>query len=86
MAGLSEADLRAAILAQAARLRPGTTCCPSEIARALSVDWRPLMAPLRAEAFALAADGRLVVTQRGRVVGPDAAGPIRLGRPEAEAP
>lgn len=80
------AELRTAILARLARLRPGTTCCPSEIARALAPDWRPLMDPLRAEAFALAAEGRLVVTQKGRTVGPDAAGPIRLGRCEADAP
>ena len=72
-------DLRRAILARVADLRQGTTCCPSEIARDLAGDWRPLMAPLREAAFGLAAEGRIVVTQRGASVGPDTKGPIRLG-------
>lgn len=53
--------------------------CPSEVARALADDWRPLMPDVRAAAAELAAEGRLVVTQRGKVV--DLAtvrGPVRL--------
>lgn len=75
---MSDDDLREAILAQVAGLRPGTTCCPSEVARALAPDWRPLMAPLRHVALALAAEGRISVTQKGRPAGPDPRGPIRL--------
>ena len=80
-------DLADAILARVERLRPGTTCCPSEIARDLSADWRPLMAPIRAEAFRLLAQGRVAVTQRGRPVGPGTPGPVRLGQgPVTRAP
>lgn len=75
-------DLRGAILARVGGLRPGTTCCPSEIARDLAADWRPLMAPLRAEALRLQAEGRLRITQGGRpLAGPGLTGPIRLGHP-----
>lgn len=76
---MTGADLRRAILARVAGLRPGTTCCPSEIARALSDDWRPLMEPIRAQAFGLADEGRLRITQGGATVaGRDVRGPIRL--------
>ncbi len=62
----------------------GRTICPSEAARALAEDWRPLMEPVRERAYALADAGRLEVTQGGRVVdGRAAKGPIRLRLPEA---
>lgn len=75
---MSDADLRGAILAQVGRLRPGTSCCPSRIARDLATDWRPLMTPLRQAALDLAAEGRIRVTQMGRPAGPAPRGPIRL--------
>lgn len=53
--------------------------CPSEVARAAADDWRPLMDDVRAAAAELAAEGRIIVTQKGRQV--DLAtvkGPIRL--------
>ncbi|WP_265499389.1 DUF3253 domain-containing protein [Paracoccus beibuensis] len=78
---MSEADLRGTILAQVDALRPGTTCCPSRIARNIAADWRPLMGPLRAAALSLAAEGRICVLQNGTDAGPDPRGPIRLGRP-----
>jgi hypothetical protein len=60
----------------------GKTICPSEAARALAEDWRPLMPQVREAAFAMADAGRLEVTQAGRVVdGRTARGPIRLRRP-----
>lgn len=80
---MTDDDLRRAILAQVGLLRPGTTCCPSQIARDLATDWRPLMAPLRQAALSLAAEGRLRVTQKGRPAGPDPRGPIRLSSPDA---
>ncbi len=58
--------------------------CPSEVARAASDDWRPLMDDVRAAAAELAAEGRLVVTQKGRQV--DLAtvkGPVRLARAQS---
>lgn len=54
----------------------GATFCPSEAARALSADWRPLMAPVRRVAAGLP----LRATQNGIAVDPvSARGPIRLG-------
>ena len=78
---MSDDDLREAILARVARLRPGTTCCPSEVARALAADWRPLMAPLRRVALELAAAGHIAVLQKGSPAGPEPRGPIRLALP-----
>lgn len=49
--------------------------CPSEAARALSEDWRPLMPEVRRVAAGLP----LVATQKGAPVDPRTArGPIRL--------
>ena len=62
-------------------LRPGMTICPSQAARALADDWRPLMPEVRAAAYAMADRGELEVTQRGEPVGRDARGPIRLRLP-----
>ncbi|MFN4061205.1 MAG: DUF3253 domain-containing protein [Paracoccus hibiscisoli] len=81
---MTDDDLRGAILAQVARLRPGTTCCPSQVARGLAADWRPLMDPLRRIALDLAAEGRIAVTQKGRPAGPEPRGPIRLAPPLEE--
>ena len=80
--GPGPSTIRAAILAAAAARGPGRTLCPSEVARGLCADWRPLMPAIRAEAAALAQAGRLAVTQSGRPVDPETArGPVRLGLP-----
>ena len=56
----------------------GATFCPSEAARALSDDWRPLMPEVRRVAGGLP----LRATRKGVEVEPVAArGPIRLGLP-----
>jgi hypothetical protein len=57
--------------------------CPSEAARAVDEDgWRTLMEPARRAARRLVAEGRLEITQAGRVVDPSTArGAIRLRRP-----
>lgn len=56
----------------------GATFCPSEAARALASDWRPLMPRVRAVAAGLP----LRATQGGVEVDPVLArGPIRLGLP-----
>jgi DNA-binding FadR family transcriptional regulator len=65
------------ILAELARLKPGTTLCPGELARRLGTTLRAL----RSTYAALAAAGRIAVTQRGRPA--DLAtlrGPFRVGR------
>ncbi|MEM8577274.1 MAG: DUF3253 domain-containing protein [Pseudomonadota bacterium] len=55
----------------------GKTFCPSEAARALSADWRQLMAEVRRVAAAMP---DVAATQQGKPVDPETArGPIRLG-------
>jgi hypothetical protein len=71
--------IRAALLKLAAER--ATTFCPSEAARALAKDWRPLMQPVREVAAALIDEGELLCTQRGETADPlTAKGPIRLSR------
>jgi hypothetical protein len=77
LAGIAET-----ILALLDRRGPGKTICPSEAARALAEDWRPLMPEVREAAYAMADRGELEVTQKGEVVdGRTARGAIRLRRP-----
>jgi hypothetical protein len=61
---------------------PRATLCPSEVARReFGEDWREHMEEVRRAARRLVAAGRLVITQKGRVVDPSTArGPIRLRR------
>jgi hypothetical protein len=73
---LSDADIERTVLELLHQREEGRTICPSEAARALADDWRPLMDDVRR-----VADGMDVVeiTQKGRAVNLDAArGPIRL--------
>lgn len=74
-----DAQLEASILRLLALRRPGATICPAEAARAVRpTDWRPLLERTRRAGRRLAADGRIVVMQEGRVVDAgDARGPIR---------
>ena len=73
-------EISDALLAHAAALGAGKTFCPSEVARALSPDWRPLMPDIRAAAAGLAASGTLRVTQKGAEVDAlQVRGPIRIG-------
>lgn len=65
----------AAALMDLARSRFPKTFCPSEAARALATDWRPLMADVRRVAATLP----LKATQKGAPVDPVAArGAIRF--------
>lgn len=75
------------LLARVARRAPGRSICPSEVARVLSPDWRPLMPKIREVARRLAREGRVVVTQGGDVRDPDAdwRGPIRIAQPPGSA-
>lgn len=60
------------------RERAGSIC-PSEAARAVAEDWRPLMERARMAARRLVAAGVVEVTQKGKVVDASAAkGPIRV--------
>ncbi len=76
----SEAAIADEITVQVIARGAGKTICPSEVARALHTDWRELMPVVRAVAEDLAAQGYIVVTQKGEVVTAQTAkGPIRLG-------
>lgn len=78
------AAIAACILDRIAARGQGRTICPSEVARALAADWRPLMPDVRDAAAVLVAEGRIVATQRRRPVDPRTArGPIRLGPADA---
>jgi hypothetical protein len=75
--------LEGAILRLLAERGAGKTICPSEAARAVGGEdraaWESLMEPARAAARRLVAEGKIVITQGGRVVdGSTAKGPIRL--------
>jgi Protein of unknown function (DUF3253) len=75
------AAIRECLLRLAAGRNEGATYCPSEAARQLSRDWRPLMQPVREVAAVLVDEGLLVCTQKGVSADPLAArGPIRLAR------
>jgi hypothetical protein len=76
----------AAVLGDIAIARgPGKSFCPSEAARRLAADWRPLMDDVRRVAARMVADGRLRATQEGHEVDPARArGPIRLSLLSAE--
>jgi hypothetical protein len=76
--------IRETIEAMVAARGADKTVCPSEVARAIAGQderaWRLLMAPIRAEAVALAGEGRLTIRRKGRVVDPsDFKGIYRLG-------
>ncbi len=60
--------------------RAPASVCPSEVARALdAVEWRPLMARVRAVAGKMAKRGKIAITQRGRTVDvATARGPVRF--------
>ena len=71
----SDERIAAVLMDLAERRGPDSSFCPSEAARALAIDWRPLMDGVRRVAAGLP----LVATQKGRPVDPVAAsGPIRL--------
>jgi hypothetical protein len=78
----SEAGLEAAILLLLEQRARGATICPSEAARLVSPEgesWRGLMEPARMAARRLVDQGRIVITQGGKVVEPSRAkGAIRL--------
>lgn len=83
-APLSDDRIAQAIRDLAHRRGQDASFCPSEVARALASDWRPLMPRIRAVAAGLTG---IEATQKGHPVDPDSArGPVRLrlarGRPE----
>lgn len=77
---IDQAALRREILALAESRGAEKTFCPSDVARRLSEDWRPLMGDLRDAARELAREGRVRVSQKGHTLSPDSPwqGAIRL--------
>ena len=76
MSGEITDDVIAARLRDMVAARAPATLCPSEVARALADDWRPLMDRVRRIAAGLP---EIAVTQGGAEVDPEVArGPIRL--------
>ena len=79
-AGDMDTRIADAILSAIAARGMAKSICPSEVARALAEDWRPLMPAVRAAAAALARDGRIAILRKGRPIAPEAMhGVIRLG-------
>lgn len=82
--GEADKALEAAILALLAERGRDKTICPSEAAKAVGGkdtrrDWEGLMEPARAAARRLVAEGKIVITQGGKVVDASTAkGAIRL--------
>ena len=75
---VTDAQIADTLIDLAHRRGAGKTFCPSEAARALAADWRPLMPDIRRVAAGLP----LAATQGGAPVDPlTARGPIRLGLP-----
>lgn len=69
------------MLALARERGPSKTICPSDAARAVGGDnWRDLMGDARDIARELARRGDVEITQKGKVLDPDATwrGPIRI--------
>ena len=72
---MTDDTIAKALMAFAEARGPDKTFCPSEVARHLAADWRPLMPEVRR----VAANLPLRATQKGRPVDPlTARGPIRL--------
>ncbi|WP_305968906.1 MULTISPECIES: DUF3253 domain-containing protein [unclassified Mameliella] len=71
----TDAEIASALMDLARARGPGKSLCPSDVARTLAHDWRPLMPRVRRVAATLP----LTATQKGRPVDPMvASGPIRL--------
>ena len=76
----SPTEMRSVLLDLVRRRGPEKTVCPSEAARALAPDhWRELIEDVRQEAYRMADDGLVDITQQGSAVdGRTARGPIRV--------
>jgi hypothetical protein len=78
---VKKSQIRALLLRLAEERGPDATFCPSDAARRLAKDWRPLMDEVREVAAKLVEEKKLVCTQKGRTVHPlTAKGAIRLGK------
>jgi hypothetical protein len=78
------AQVEAAIFDLLAKVAPGKSISPEEVARAVDAEgWRRLLGHVRAVAVGLARQGRLVITRHGKPADPDDfKGVYRLRLPE----
>ncbi len=65
---VAESDIDAEILRQTAVRGTDKSICPSEVARALAPEWRPLMSAVRNRALVLAGAGRIDILRKGKPV------------------
>lgn len=78
------AEVEAAILKLVAAREGAASICPSEVARALASEWRPLLFVVRQAAVRLAASGQIEILRKGKPVPPEAVrGVVRLRRAAA---
>jgi hypothetical protein len=74
-----EPTIEATLLRLARERGPSKSICPSEVARDLASDWRPLMEAVRRTAVRLAATGRIEILRQGKAIVPaEIRGAIRL--------
>ncbi|MGC9445788.1 DUF3253 domain-containing protein [Cereibacter johrii] len=78
----SDERVRAVLMDLAQARGRGASFCPSEAARRIGPDWRTHMEEVRRVADLCVAEGRLVMSQKGRPVDPATVrGPVRLSLP-----
>ncbi len=71
--------IEAEILALTQARGPDKSICPSEVARNLAQEWRPMLHPVRQEAVRLALAGRIDLLRKGKPIDPaEMRGVIRL--------
>jgi hypothetical protein len=74
-----ETAIEAEILRQAEALGPERSLCPSDVAQAMTPDWRTRLSAVRRAAIRLAVAGRIDILRKGRPVDPvSVKGVIRL--------
>jgi len=80
------ADIETTIFELLARVAPGKSIAPEEVARALDPEgWRRLLPQVRATAVGLARQNRLVITRHNKPADPDSfRGVYRLRAPDRE--
>jgi hypothetical protein len=72
-------DITAAILRLTTARGHDKSICPSEVARALAAEWRPLLGSVRRAAMLLAESGQIDILRKGQAIPPaDMRGVIRL--------
>lgn len=72
-------QIEAEILAQTSARGPDKSICPSDVARTLAEEWRPLMHLVRQVAVTLATNGQIDILRKGKPIDPAAMhGVIRL--------